>query len=254
MKKHNITTLPIISEDSIGDVTTLTNSSEISQDEAKKTALTLRNHSGGSTQNLLADDASPFNNETALIMASITGDSFTISQLLLKGPEPKTIHEALMYAASEGHCSAIQQLLAAENLQINHKDEGGNTALSLAIDQEHIEVVELLLNTPGIDANTKDKNGNTPLVCAEKKKNQTIINLLLKVPNITAPCIEARPKSNNKESASKVGRSSHFIKNRNKSLKIAPATLYVNSEDLYANEKFIPTLPPHSKLQQTTKH
>jgi ankyrin repeat protein len=69
-------------------------------------------------------------------------------------------HQALKYAARNGHNEVVKVLLAAPNVDINHAETNGSTALMLAARRGHHEVVKTLLNE-GADKTKTNKQGQT---------------------------------------------------------------------------------------------
>jgi len=90
----------------------------------------------------------------------------------------------------------IKQLLAVPGININIKEDNGNTALLSAIYWDDIDTVKILLYpelfglpnfNPPIDINAVNIFGQTPLISAvtpEKSKSLLIVDELLKQPNI----------------------------------------------------------------------
>ncbi|MDR2807021.1 MAG: ankyrin repeat domain-containing protein [Puniceicoccales bacterium] len=69
--------------------------------------------------------------------------------------------------------------LINKGVNINVKDNAGNTLLHVAMLQGNPKIVKLLLKQPGIDVNAQNKNRNTPLHLAAKSNNEKIVELLL---------------------------------------------------------------------------
>ena len=67
----------------------------------------------------------------------------------------------LHYAADEGHTEVVE-LLIANGVEVNGKDEDGRIPLHFAANSGHKEVVELLIAN-GADVNARDDDGGTPL-------------------------------------------------------------------------------------------
>ena len=58
-----------------------------------------------------------------------------------------------MFAANKGHTDIVQSLLGYDGLEVNHANNGGETALMRASRSGHIEVVQSLLGYDGINVN-----------------------------------------------------------------------------------------------------
>jgi len=71
-----------------------------------------------------------------------------------------TIDEKLVLAAWKGNSKAVAKLLAA-GANVNERDSYGRTALIYAANGGHTEIVKNLLDIDGINLNVKDNNGNT---------------------------------------------------------------------------------------------
>ena len=88
----------------------------------------------------------------------------------------------LIDAAQFGDIAIVQQLLSDKSIDVNTRDEYGNTALMEASSDGNKEIVELLLKH-GADVNIKGNDGNTALMFAlpEKglKESKEIVKLLL---------------------------------------------------------------------------
>lgn len=75
--------------------------------------------------------------------------------------------------------------LLDQGVDINAKDDFGQTPLHLAVNHENVKIIELLINQ-GADVNGVDANGNTPIFMVSSL-DKKIIKLLLEYgtdPNI----------------------------------------------------------------------
>lgn len=69
--------------------------------------------------------------------------------------------QALLQAAEDGDVRFVKQLLDDGNIDINHQDENGWTALHHAVFAKSDDVVGFLLNEPEIDLSVTDQLGKT---------------------------------------------------------------------------------------------
>ncbi|QYS98726.1 ANK_REP_REGION domain-containing protein [Trichoderma simmonsii] len=83
----------------------------------------------------------------------------------------------LMVAAIWGKISMVE-LLLAEGADIEARDSGGRTALSLAVFRRRKGVVDLLISH-GAKVNFHDGNGSTPLLTAIDREDKAMVQLLL---------------------------------------------------------------------------
>jgi ankyrin repeat protein len=110
------------------------------------------------------------------------GDSNRID-LNMKNEEGQT---ALMIAYREGHLNVVEKLLSvAESNQIdlNMKNQDGDTALMMACREGHVNIVEKLLSlaeSNQIDLNIKNQDSNTSFIIACQNGMLNIVRELLK--------------------------------------------------------------------------
>ena len=79
---------------------------------------------------------------------------------------------------------AMKLLLDVPSIDMNIKNNLGESALHLAVVEDNIEGLKLLLDVPSIDVNIVDNKGQSALHWAVKRDNIKGLKLLLKVPNI----------------------------------------------------------------------
>eukprot|EP01041_Mallomonas_annulata_P008882 gene8882-18393_t len=125
---------------------------------------------------------------TPLICTSIYGN-IEIFQMLLECGPPNLIHltdedndTVLIKASQNGHkdiTSFILKNIHIHNININHRNNHGWTALILACWNNHIHVAQLLLLQVKVDVNIQDYNGRTALIKAIQNNNKDIVQLLL---------------------------------------------------------------------------
>ncbi len=73
-----------------------------------------------------------------------------------------------------GQIKAIQELIATGKVDVNYKDENGNSAINIAARHNDFDIVQLLVEN-GANVNTQDGWGRTPILWAEKHKNAEMI-------------------------------------------------------------------------------
>ncbi|WP_265027119.1 ankyrin repeat domain-containing protein [Wolbachia endosymbiont (group A) of Bombylius major] len=90
----------------------------------------------------------------------------------------------LHLAAFNGNTEALQALLKVEGIDVNEKNENGDTSLHLAAFNDYTKIAQALLKVEGINVNEKETNGWTPLHLAAFDGNTKIAQALLKVEGI----------------------------------------------------------------------
>ncbi|CAJ2501096.1 Uu.00g039490.m01.CDS01 [Anthostomella pinea] len=144
---------------------------------------------------------------------AILCDNPKITQLLLNHPDVDTLtgfqettkgRTPLALAALNGHYKVVALLLGLPNVDVNSRDEGGRTALSLAIDGDTLKVttsspsskqpkpeglddenyrreavIRTLLESKGIDPELMDDRGWSPLLYAVAGGNERAVSPLL---------------------------------------------------------------------------
>ena len=91
---------------------------------------------------------------------------------------------SLVKLCEDGDLEEVKAALQ-RGVDVNTKDEDGETGLMVAVENNHNSVVELLLKTPNIDVNLKSDWGNCALYHAVYySRNNEALKLLLDVPNI----------------------------------------------------------------------
>ncbi len=86
---------------------------------------------------------------------------------------------ALMFAAQNGHSEVVEKLLAVQGINVNLVGLYGSTALMIAAYNGHSEVVEKLLAAQGINVNHSDQNRSTALMFAARNGHSEVVEKLL---------------------------------------------------------------------------
>ena len=127
----------------------------------------------------------------ALFMICRENDIVKMRQALAGGFNPnQRLHEdgikALHIVAHRGHQEMVSLLLQQPDIELNPRQDSGETPLHLAAAFGHQEVVALLLQQPGIDTNAADLQGWTALHYAAYNGQEKVLALLLDHPGIEA--------------------------------------------------------------------
>lgn len=118
-----------------------------------------------------------------LIEAAQIGDLLTVQQLLAQtGYSINRRYEGgktlLMHAAGTGQSNLVDYLIGA-GANANLQDESGNTALHYATQEDHVAVVLRLLQIDNLQLNLRNNLGNTPLISAISSNSAGVVNILL---------------------------------------------------------------------------
>merc|ERR1712172_404570 len=87
----------------------------------------------------------------------------------------------LIEAAERGYPTIVEKLLAAKNIDVNHRDNDGDTALMTAVEHGCVKIVEMLLEAKA-DPNINKKSTsteNSPLMIAAKNGHLEIVKSLV---------------------------------------------------------------------------
>ena len=84
-----------------------------------------------------------------------------------------------MMAARCGHIETMHYLVGLPEVDVNHKDRFGRTAVLYAADEKYADVVEVLIDA-GADIEVKDFQGRSPLLVASKHGHLRVVEVLLK--------------------------------------------------------------------------
>jgi ankyrin repeat protein len=88
-------------------------------------------------------------------------------------------HHTILWACDKGHKALASMLMISTDMDVNQRDLGSRSTLSLAAENGHEAVVSVLLAADGTDVDLKDKNLRTPLIYAAKRGHNAIVQLLL---------------------------------------------------------------------------
>jgi hypothetical protein len=131
---------------------------------------------------VISTGKAPAATHDALRAAAWYGDVVAV-QRLLTAPYLDVNHAdnddntALIYAALSGHAAVVGQLLAARGINVNHAANDGYTALSKAAWEGHAEVVAQLL-AAGATVDHANNNGETALIVAAISGHAAVVDLL----------------------------------------------------------------------------
>ena len=121
------------------------------------------------------------------LMAALLGDASAVDRMLREEPsnarlvDESTGQSALTWTA---HANVFRLLLDAPEIEVNHADLSGETALHRSCNLGNTARLKLLLAMPNIDVNRVDMWGNTALRAAAVRGHLSIVRHLLTVPDI----------------------------------------------------------------------
>ncbi|MFF4079211.1 ankyrin repeat domain-containing protein [Streptomyces sp. NPDC001777] len=122
-------------------------------------------------------DAQDLREESPWLATGVTGSVPMLRTLLPAGPDLKLCNRfggiALIPASERGHAPYVRELLRATDIDVDHVNRLGWTALLEAVilgdgGRAHQEIVELLL-AAGADVDLPDGDGTTALAHAERR-------------------------------------------------------------------------------------
>jgi ankyrin repeat protein len=121
---------------------------------------------------------------TILLQASSIGHDGIVCILLARGVDVNVVdgnyRTAISWASCNGHDAVVKLFLQTEGIDVNSKDDyGQSTAFLVASEKGHDAVVKPLLQMDGIDINSKDRNGWTALSLASENGHDAVVKLLL---------------------------------------------------------------------------
>lgn len=110
-------------------------------------------------------DATGSNGWTALTIAAARGRAPMVDWLMSQGVDASPVDvygfTPLMRAAENGHDDVVSRMLQDDTLNLEHRDEAGNTALHHAVAGTRPDIVTLLLDA-GASATIRNRAGYTP--------------------------------------------------------------------------------------------
>lgn len=122
----------------------------------------------------------------AVLSTGVTGD-VEVLRAVLRGRPDLTIRNkyggiAIIPAAERGHVDLVRELLATTDIDVDHVNDLGWTALLEAVmlgdgGADHVEIVRLLLDA-GADRSIADPDGVTPLEHAKARGYGEMVALL----------------------------------------------------------------------------
>ncbi|OHT08517.1 hypothetical protein TRFO_22939 [Tritrichomonas foetus] len=115
----------------------------------------------------------------------------------------------LLIAASNNHSKIVSALLKRNNCNPNLADNNGWTPLHIAAGNRNQEIVKTLIFNSKTNANAKTfENKETPLIIAAEANDEKIVGIILRKPNV-----DVNAKTKNNETALTLA-----IRNRNKAI------------------------------------
>lgn len=137
-----------------------------------------------------------------------------VKALLAKGANVNTINDAeatpLHTAIRKGSPALIENLLNVEDIDINVRDNNGNTPLYLAVLEEKQKAIEILV-AKGANATIKNNYRYTPLYLAITKKSPQIIGAVLAAKDINVHAKDSDDQTLLHQSTGRGGMVAKFI-------------------------------------------
>ena len=127
-------------------------------------------------------DARDEEGRSPLLVASIEGGLSVVKVLVEAGADVCVTDNdgdtCLTLASYFGHTETVRYLVGLPEVDVNHKDSAGCTAL-LAAAEKHPDVVEVLIDA-GADVEVKDTAGRSPLLLACRSGALAVVRVLVK--------------------------------------------------------------------------
>lgn len=130
----------------------------------------------------------------ALLATGVTGDVDVLREVLRASPDLKRRNKyggiAIIPACERGHVDLVRELLATTDIDVDHVNDLGWTALLEAVvladgGPAHVEIVRLLLDA-GADRLIADKEGVTALEHARARGYSEMVDLLAAPPRVSS--------------------------------------------------------------------
>ncbi|OBS16221.1 hypothetical protein FPOA_13027 [Fusarium poae] len=97
----------------------------------------------------------------------------------LSAPAADKVNLSLLWAARNGNEAMVKMLVDTGKVDVDAKDNNGQTPLSWAAENGHEAVVKMLLDTGKVDVDAKDKGGQTPLWWAATNGHEAVVKMLV---------------------------------------------------------------------------
>jgi ankyrin repeat protein len=137
---------------------------------------------GGRVKNAEVDVSTSSSSDTLVLRTGEKTDGPAkpaISEKPKSKPSPSSEHlAALLEAAERGQVSRLQEIFKEGKVNLNDKDDEGNTALMKAAGKGHITVVKLLI-VQGVELDEHNEEGATALMMAAANGHVSVIKTLL---------------------------------------------------------------------------
>ncbi|KAJ3107772.1 hypothetical protein HDU96_007777 [Phlyctochytrium bullatum] len=138
-------------------------------------------------QGAALDQSLTRNGTTRLHIAARYGEDSLVYTFLDRKASVEAVNShgetPVFVAAREGHVKVLRILADQENADLGKARNDGRTPLHEAVARGHKEVVKFLLRSKKkVDINVRDQNGDTPLILAEKGRRTAVIDLFKEVP------------------------------------------------------------------------
>jgi len=83
----------------------------------------------------------------------------------MRASSSSSLYRRFYVVCQNGHIEIVKLLLKDERIEINWKNNNGQTPFFIAFWNGHIDIVKLLLNDERVDVNKANTNGDTFLYC-----------------------------------------------------------------------------------------